>query len=52
MAHQVTAYLKTHHDETWRRIAREITADLPGLTTTERLDLGRRALEEDKSASE
>ena len=47
MADQATAFLKTHHEATYGRIVREIVADLPSLTTAQRLDLGRRALEDD-----
>lgn len=39
-----TAYLKRHNPETYQRIVREIVADLPSLTTPERLKLGRDAL--------
>jgi hypothetical protein len=46
MANQATAYLKAHHKETYGRIAGEIVADLPGLTTPQLLDLGRHALED------
>jgi hypothetical protein len=54
MAAQVAAYLKTHHPQTWVRIVTEIVADLPGLTTTQLLDLGRHALDdrETRGASE
>jgi hypothetical protein len=44
MAEQATAYLKTHHNEVYARIVKEIVADLPGLTTTQLIDLGRNAL--------
>jgi hypothetical protein len=42
-ADHLTAYLKSHHDETYGRIVREIVADLPRLTTPELLRLGRDA---------
>jgi len=43
-AAHLTAYLKRRHPETYLRILREIVADLPRLTTPERLKLGRDAL--------
>jgi hypothetical protein len=43
-AAHLTAYLKRHHPQTYQRIVREIVADLPRLTTPERLKLGRDAL--------
>jgi hypothetical protein len=42
-ADHLSAYLKTHHKQTYARIVREIVADLPHLTTPELLDLGRHA---------
>jgi hypothetical protein len=51
IAGQVTAYLKIHHKETYGRIVEEIVADLPGLSTAQRLDLGRHALEDPQNRS-
>jgi hypothetical protein len=51
MAAQTTAWLKTHHPQIWARIVEEIVADLPGLTTAQRLDLGRHALEDHQTRS-
>jgi hypothetical protein len=45
MAEQATAYLEARHPGIYRRIVREIVADLPGMSTTELLDLGRHALD-------
>jgi len=42
-ADHLSAYLKTHHKDTYARIVREIVADLPHLTTPELLKLGRHA---------
>jgi len=42
-ADHLSAYLKTHHNETYARVVREIVADLPHLTTPELLQLGRHA---------
>ena len=42
-ADHLSAYLKSHHKQTYARIVREIVADLPHLTTPELLDLGRHA---------
>jgi hypothetical protein len=43
-ADHLSAYLSAHHKETYKRIVREIVADLPHMTTPELLDLGRHAL--------
>jgi hypothetical protein len=43
-AAHLTAYLKRHHHDIYLRIAKEIAADLPSLTTPELLQLGRHAL--------
>jgi len=37
-------WLHSHDSETWRRVAREVAADLPSLTAPQLLDLGREAL--------
>jgi hypothetical protein len=42
-ADHLTAYLKSHHRETYDRIVREVVADLPHMTTPQLLDLGRHA---------
>ena len=44
MADQLGAYLKSHHNETYRRIARTLTADIPNLTAPQLLTLGAQAL--------
>jgi len=51
MAEQATAYLRSHHGETYGRIVKEIVADLPGLTTAQLLDLGQHALEDQETWS-
>jgi len=43
-ADHLSAYLQSHHKQTYARIVREIVADLPHLTTPELLELGRHAL--------
>lgn len=43
-ADHLSAYLQAHHKETFGRVVREIVADLPHLTNSELLDLGRHAL--------
>jgi hypothetical protein len=43
-ADHLTAYLSRHHPATYQRIVQELVADLPHLTTPERLQLGQRAL--------
>ncbi len=43
-AHHLTEYLRSHHSETYRRIVREIVADLSSVTTPQLLDLAREAL--------
>jgi hypothetical protein len=43
-ADHLTAYLKTHHAQTYARIVRQVVADLPHLTTLQLIALGRRAL--------
>jgi len=43
-AAHLTAYLKRHHPSIFLRIVSEIVADLPHLTISERVQLGRRAL--------
>jgi len=45
-AHHLTEYLQSHHRETYRRIVREIDADLSSITTPQLLDLARQALRE------
>ena len=42
-ADHLSAYLQSHHKQTYARIVREIVADLPHLTTPELLELGRHA---------
>jgi hypothetical protein len=42
-ADHLSAYLQSHHKQTYSRIVRKIVADLPGLTTQELLELGRHA---------
>jgi hypothetical protein len=42
-ADHLSAYLQTHHKQTYARIVREIVADLPHLTTPELINLGRHA---------
>jgi hypothetical protein len=43
-AHHLTEYLKKHHSETYRRIVREISADLSSITLPQLLDLARETL--------
>jgi hypothetical protein len=43
-AHHLTQYLQSHHRETYRRIVREIDADLSSVTTPQLLELAREAL--------
>ena len=43
-AHHLTEYLQTHHPETYRRIVREIVADLSSITAPQLLELARGAL--------
>ena len=43
-AHHLTEYLQTHHPEAYRRIVREIVADLSSITAPQLLDLARGAL--------
>ena len=42
-ADHLSAYLQSHHKQTYARIVHEIVADLPHLTTPELLELGRHA---------
>ncbi len=43
-AHHLTEYLQTHHPGTYRRIVREIVADLSSITAPQLLDLARDVL--------
>ncbi|WP_147262798.1 hypothetical protein [Roseiarcus fermentans] len=43
-AHHLTEYLKSHHSETYRRIVRQVVADLSSITPPQLLDLAREAL--------
>jgi hypothetical protein len=43
-AHHLTAYLQSHHRETYQRVVREIIADLSSVTTPQLLELARQAL--------
>jgi hypothetical protein len=45
-ADHLSAYLQTHHKDTYARVVREIVADLPHLTTPELLELGRHAFDQ------
>ena len=44
MADQLGAYLKTRHNETFRRIVRTVVADIPNLTAPQLLTIGAHAL--------
>jgi len=43
-AHNLTDYLRSHHPETYRRIARELVADLSSSTPAQLLELAQQAL--------
>lgn len=51
MADQAAAFLEAHHRDVYSRIVETIIADVPSLTTTELLDLGRHALEAHENGS-
>lgn len=44
-AHHLIEYLKSHHADTYRRVVREIDADLSSMTAPQLLDLARQALQ-------
>jgi hypothetical protein len=43
-AHHLTDYLRAHHPDAYRRIAREVTADLSSVTPAQLLVIAREAL--------
>lgn len=43
-AHHFSAYLQTHHNETYQRVVDELTTDLSATTTPQLLELARTAL--------
>jgi hypothetical protein len=43
-AHHLIEYLQSHHSETYRRVVREIEADLSSITPPQLLELARQAL--------
>jgi hypothetical protein len=43
-AHHLTEYLATHHRDTYRRIVREVSADLSSVTDAQLLDIAHAAL--------